>query len=365
MRFWHFSRSHIAVAVGFDYHKVASQYVPPFPILHFTQDPKCFIHFLLFILFAPTVALGFDPTIQRIRLENKKIAYLYKVGDSWYQTIGNPLAEETCLSIVTRATRVWQVRKVLAIDQEGERALDPNVCVLKDVWLFDDVKGERAIQDAIFANLRKIDEEAAPGTSKVAEEARPYFMTILEDEAVQVNGQNDITPGPCQIRDSIPFTKAAAKDARPATVEGAQRESNPAWARHTQAIKTEQPLRHTPRIHRRTIFKERCDTIYDLHDFRDLVQMLQHVIHGMFLLFLFQWERLTVNLGLWYMRLAGYVHRDISGGNCMWYRTGSQGKISDLEYAKPYAQIADHDPRTVSFWFYHYMHRGKQYLWSS
>ena len=47
------------------------------------------------------------------------------------------------------------------------------------------------------------------------------------------------------------------------------------------------------------------------------------------------------------MRLAGYVHRDISGGNCMWYRTGGRGKISDLEFAKPYTQMACHDPRTV------------------
>ncbi len=35
------------------------------------------------------------------------------------------------------------------------------------------------------------------------------------------------------------------------------------------------------------------------------------------------------------MRLAGFVHRDISPGNCLIYK--GQTKISDLEYARTYA----------------------------
>lgn len=46
------------------------------------------------------------------------------------------------------------------------------------------------------------------------------------------------------------------------------------------------------------------------------------------------------------MHMAGFVHRDISGGNCLWYN--GQGKISDLEYAKLYEQLSEHDARTVS-----------------
>lgn len=52
------------------------------------------------------------------------------------------------------------------------------------------------------------------------------------------------------------------------------------------------------------------------------------------------------SLGLKYMHMAGFVHRDISGGNCLWYN--GQGKISDLEYAKLYEQLSEHDARTVS-----------------
>ncbi|KAJ7761584.1 hypothetical protein DFH07DRAFT_705465, partial [Mycena maculata] len=47
-----------------------------------------------------------------------------------------------------------------------------------------------------------------------------------------------------------------------------------------------------------------------------------------------------------YMRLAGFVHRDISGGNCLWYGPLNQAKISDLEYAKRFSEFSGHDPRT-------------------
>lgn len=51
------------------------------------------------------------------------------------------------------------------------------------------------------------------------------------------------------------------------------------------------------------------------------------------------------------MRLAGYVHRDISYTNCMWYKSEGQGKISDLEFAKPYNQLTADEHRTVSYDF--------------
>lgn len=48
------------------------------------------------------------------------------------------------------------------------------------------------------------------------------------------------------------------------------------------------------------------------------------------------------------MRLAGFVHGDISAGNCLWHKTSGQGKISNLEYARLYDQLSPHNVRTVS-----------------
>ncbi len=65
---------------------------------------------------------------------------------------------------------------------------------------------------------------------------------------------------------------------------------------------------------------------------------------------------MTLDLGLNYLRLAGYVHRDISPGNCLVFKDPSSGKlqlkISDLEYARVYgADSSNVVPLTVSIWF--------------
>ncbi|KAG6915563.1 hypothetical protein DXG01_010968 [Tephrocybe rancida] len=46
--------------------------------------------------------------------------------------------------------------------------------------------------------------------------------------------------------------------------------------------------------------------------------------------------------------MAGFVHRDISAGNCLWSPEGNRpgGKISDLEYARRYDGLWGDDPRT-------------------
>lgn len=49
------------------------------------------------------------------------------------------------------------------------------------------------------------------------------------------------------------------------------------------------------------------------------------------------------------MRLAGFVHRDISPGNCMLYRNNGtiQIKISDLEYSRLY-EDRSHQPSPIT-----------------
>ena len=51
---------------------------------------------------------------------------------------------------------------------------------------------------------------------------------------------------------------------------------------------------------------------------------------------------------------AGFVHRDVSAGNSLFYRDNEKddkegrGILSDFEYAKEYGKISASDPKTVS-----------------
>lgn len=195
--------------------------------------------------------------------EQNDIAYLYEVGGSRYQTVGTPLSGQSRPRIVHGATRVWEVRKVLALDSDGNRRLDENIVVLKDVWPSDDTQGEKEIQDAIFTNLRKLDEgKPESGTPEsLAEKAKKYFVTILEDEFVQVRGRNDTTPDSPELYRPAQFTHFWAQSGYS--------------TKYTERRRT---IRH--RTHRRVILKERCDTIPNLYDFRELLQCLSHNIEG-------------------------------------------------------------------------------------
>ena len=46
------------------------------------------------------------------------------------------------------------------------------------------------------------------------------------------------------------------------------------------------------------------------------------------------------------MRMAGFVHRDVSAGNCLYYE--GSGKLADLEYSKRYEDMSVSEPKIVS-----------------
>ncbi|KAF8885907.1 hypothetical protein CPB85DRAFT_1566864 [Mucidula mucida] len=123
MRFWYFSRSHIAVSAEFDYHK----------------NPRDFIRFIIFMLFAPLERLGYDP---RVRNENKRVQYRFTGGDKKSQIVCS-VGEAIVLDSMTRATRIWAVQELDVKDQPlGETEL------LKGVWLSFEAESEVDTQHA-------------------------------------------------------------------------------------------------------------------------------------------------------------------------------------------------------------------------
>ncbi|KAF4607591.1 hypothetical protein EYR38_001663 [Pleurotus pulmonarius] len=126
---------------------------------------------------------------------------------------------------------------------------------------------------------------------------RPHFLTILDDVEVSFE-QNG--------------------------VEG----KDIGFRRDPESAK---PSREAPKacIHFCTVFKEWCEPVYDIADMVTLAKCLDGAI-----------------VGLNDLRQAGFVHRDISGGNILWYpsersedttaevKAAGIGKIADLEYCQ-------------------------------
>ena len=267
-----------------------------------------------------------------------------------FQTIDNPISEECAYRIVSRATRVWMVRQV-TLDDEGNPKLDDNgdailgeeTYALKDVWLYVDARMEKDIQDDIFQKL-----------DKKAEEARPYFLTIMHDGVTKTyGGDDDITPI-ClpEHRSLAEWTSsdntlgchsASAFELRGDRTAG----SKPAGPKDATWGEIDVGSRnHCARKHVRTVFKECCMNVFELKDFKSFIECLIGCAKGVTIAFLFWQLRLIMVTALNYMRIAGYVHRDVSAGNCLFYE--GSGKLADLEYSKRYEDVSVSEPKTVS-----------------
>ncbi|KAF8891896.1 hypothetical protein CPB85DRAFT_248297 [Mucidula mucida] len=304
MRFWYFSRSHIAVTAQFDYH----------------ANPRLFIRFVIYMTFASLEDLGYDPTVQRIHVSEEDIQYRFTVGDKVYQTIR--IIHELNLDIVTRATRVWEV-----IELDSEDMPIGESQVLKDVWLYFDATPESDIYNEIFAALRQLDADGSVSESErppplqqgssLEEDAKRYFMNIISDSVVTVNGRADEAREPPTGYTEFFYTELDEEQvAMDAVIVAAQRGDVDGCTPKPKTNKA-YVYPHKARIHRQVIFLEVCETLYKVFSYSKFALGLAQLVHG-----------------LAYLRLAGFVHRDISPGNCLIYE--GQMKISDLEYARKY-----------------------------
>ncbi len=253
-----------------------------FALLRYSQNPRLFIRFVIFMTFAPLEDLGYDPTVKRIGVNEKDIQYRFTVGDKVYQTTG--IIHDLNLDLVTRATRVWEV---IELDSEDMPIGTPKV--LKDVWLYSDATPESDIYNAIFAALRQLDKDGSvaenerppplqPGSS-LEEDAKNYFMTILSDSVVTINGQPDEAPEPPEDYVELFYTETEEKVAMEATVEGTHRgEVDGCTPKLKRADRAVYP--HKKRIHRRIVFQEVCRTLYKVFSYADFTKGLAQLVYG-------------------------------------------------------------------------------------
>ncbi|KAI3616466.1 hypothetical protein WG66_011376 [Moniliophthora roreri] len=322
MRLWFMSRSICFVSKPFN----------------FVTERKPLVHFLLATSFASKTDLGYDPTVRRKLIgqgKTKSVVYEYMVYDEekgrevWYRTVDAVLSNYRANRPLGRAIGVWKVRE---LDDKGE-PFGPTY-VLKDYWITLDSMTEGQIQSNIF----KVAGQVRPN-----QDFRKYFMTILHDTIVRIDGNEDTTElhlGAMVDLDSPEYSLKQVESKLPprAHIVSTHSEStggsgmtdadalfDPLFAQtDTEEIAERRSRVYEPRKHARLVFKEVGQCLDKITDQKLLFGCLIDALHG-----------------LKVFHDARYIHRDISTGNlllCFDNNNQPICKISDLEYARPYLQ---------------------------
>ncbi|KAG8896798.1 hypothetical protein FRB99_008646 [Tulasnella sp. 403] len=331
MSIWYFSRSHCVVSDPFD----------------FTKDHERFVAIVLSFLFANPGELGYDADLRRQRDENKDICYVYKIGDAYYRTISQIDEHQS-----GRVTRVWKAIEIKSANDLRIKDGAPEV-VIRDIWLQDGARTEKAIQDSIFASLGKVavllNNEARlkdPGPDDDprmiarinAAKSGADWVGALECVKNRRYGDYflriDSEGFGAKTKDKAPNTEPGADIFNPTKYPTVQAAKLPGANRSSIPTSTSNSPGHgeprAPNVHREfsvrkrhfLVYTEVCVALQSLADYGDVLTGLEHAVMALRLLF-----------------LAGWVHRDISAGNILLYKPPggtSQGKIGDLEYAREY-----------------------------
>ncbi|KAK0245211.1 hypothetical protein EDD85DRAFT_963961, partial [Armillaria nabsnona] len=294
-RLWYFSRARVVVSEPFN----------------FILEYRHLIHYIVSLSFGSTEDLGYDSSITRVAVPlaggpaHYRIQYDYVIDGQTYRTV-ECLSSFRASGIISRATRVWTVRKL------GDKTKQEYA--LKDSWLPLDSKTESEIQQDIFKRI----EEKDPDAKKDPMLYKQYFMDIKACEVVTCTDKTedaitdllvpyrlyDVTRRPSSSAASIRSTLIFSSTADPVGGHLSDRTQS----RHSQHV-------YTGRKHVRVLFSEVGTPLDKVQDQKMLFTGLLHAYRG-----------------LRYLHLASYVHRDMSSGNIL--ICSGKGKISDLEYSK-------------------------------
>ncbi|KAL1695344.1 hypothetical protein GGG16DRAFT_121916 [Schizophyllum commune] len=314
-RLWHHSRTGAAISQSFDINRNKDE----------------FIQWILFTLFASDHELGLDPTVTRVLDNSGQWQYQLDILHNGkkvrtYQTV-KVLLERCYASPYERGMRVFEVRRVTRKGNgDSFSEVDTDTYALQDYWRSDceQSKAETTVQRELYWALKR--------NTRSENELRDvwqHFMEILADGTVEWKEMGRCMP-------------ASAAAAEPITYDDHE-------VPRTSAKVSDEHLHYMLAFMQRLRYntaRRRCRTLH-AHVCTDLVREHDPAV------FFFALDQATFVLS--WLRRIGWLHRDISTGNLMLRRIGSdhpsggplceryQLKLHDLEYALEYSRTLPGD----------------------
>ncbi|KAG9022754.1 hypothetical protein FRB95_014238 [Tulasnella sp. JGI-2019a] len=319
LRVWFCHRAGTITSKGFD----------------FMTDHDELIHLVSSLAFATKVDLGWDPTIVPI-VQLGQIAYKITVhidagGEPEVFTSTKIISDYGAEATQGRGTRIYLARS----------DTDNNEVVIKDSWQDHNRTREGKIMEALMDDLKKIQGVDMDDVEKHFLKARCYgdvligsvvdsTLKIMHDIDVPADSLTLRIPPSDELTDLEPKKGSASVGQVPLV-----RRTFGGRANTTGAPPQRVPYVMSHRVHHRIVFTERGRSLHEIHDPKQMLDVLVHIVRG-----------------LEYMWRCGWIHRDISAGNILIIK--NRGVLSDLEYAKKYTPTdtyGPHDMRTGTFEF--------------
>ncbi|EAU89706.2 other/FunK1 protein kinase [Coprinopsis cinerea okayama7 len=322
---WFFSRSHSVKAKSFS----------------MIDRPDLLVEVLVSLFCATEEQLGLDPLVHLT--EDRRYVYEFPPNKTrpkpiFYRTTGTVIEART-QRLICRATRIWRVIQVESPDHteaiEGSKEM-----ILKDVSLPEEFRTEFEIQRDLFRDLEDLAKDKEWRQREilkdfVAEDLvsleralqggfKRYFSCIIDEHVGEVTPP--LCPGAWAATTPM-FTEPrtiAPDHNRNRAAPGTRAPRRPTAGPPGELGTIQEELQHrgfNPRRPCRLIFDEPCIPLSDVPTLGELVDIVQQCLIPLRLMF-----------------CVGWVHRDISPGNILVFRTSPtaqwQVKLSDLEYAK-------------------------------
>ncbi|KAJ4488373.1 hypothetical protein J3R30DRAFT_3730302 [Lentinula aciculospora] len=230
----------------------------------------------------PACGMGWDTTIIFSHSDADRRQHDIEGNGDVYTTV-DVLSDSAADSPLCCATRVWKVR-----DSNGK------IRVLKDIWLEPDRLEEHKIRADILADAKALNKKKP--TDNFDQQRKKRMHKPLGYCRVHVNGQEDDTDTRFWLA-LVTSLGSRQPNETQQTVEYPQPRRTILERASTNATTNHQ------RYHYRIVFEQCATTICDERNMDNIFRAIVEVVKALYVL-----------------HSAGWVQRDISGGNVYWYQ---------------------------------------------